>query len=114
MNFSAFIISLVMGIIFIYLEVEWMGLAFIALSVIFFIYDPLKSKSKQAWEEMAKAETTSPDAKMDAYVKGFSKTLAENVVKTEETQVNIHGVVHKTPQMAKNFFSELKELLGLK
>ncbi|MFA6269049.1 MAG: hypothetical protein WC652_04500 [archaeon] len=114
MNFPAFSLSLFIGLAFLYLEVEWMGLLFIVISVLFFFYDPTKKYSKIAWEEMKKSDTFSPDAKIDAYTKGISKTIAENIVKTDETEVNVKGALHKTPQMAKNFFAELKEVLGMK
>jgi hypothetical protein len=91
-----------------------MGLLFILLAVIFFFYEPTKKYSKIVWDEMKKAEPSAPDAKFDAYTKGFSKTLAENIVKTDETEINAKGALHKTPQMAKNFFTELKEILGMK
>jgi len=96
------------------LNVEWLGIVFLILCVIFFIDEPLRKHSKGAWEDMKKAEGTSPEAKIETYAKGFSKQFADGLVQAPETKYSVKGISHKTPNMAKNFFTELKDLFGMK
>ena len=114
MNFYSFITALIIALLFLYFKVEWLGFVFFVIAIIVLLYNPAKKQTKQAWEDLKKAETTHPEAKYDSYVKGFSKQLAEGVIPPMETEYNTKGAIHKTPQLAKNFFSELKDLLGMK
>ena len=112
MNFPAFFTSLVLGIMLIFLEIDWLGYAFIGLAIVFWVYDLAKKYSKEMWEDLKKTDQVTPEAKFEAYAKGASKQAAERIVKTKDTEYNYRkgAVLPKTANMAKNFFAELKEL----
>ena len=114
MNFYLCITSFILAMFFLSMKLEWLGFVFLAIAFITLIYTPGKRHADIAWEEFKKADGTFPDAKMETYVKGFSKHSAEYLMQTPDTQYNYKAAMHKTPQMAKNFFTELKELFGMK
>jgi hypothetical protein len=95
---------------FLFAQLEWLGFVFLIITVITFIYDPMKKRSKLAWEDMKKTDAFVPDAKLDSYVKGASKQFAEGLIGTPHTEYNFRKAADKTPQLAKNFFTELKEI----
>jgi hypothetical protein len=114
MNFYLCIVSFMLAMLFLSVKLEWLGFVFLALTVITLLYTPVKKQANVAWEDVKKIDAPFPDAKMDAYVKGASKQAAEFLVQSPATEYNYKGAMHKTPQLAKNFFTELKELLGMK
>lgn len=114
MNFYAFSAAISLGMWLLYLKVEWLGFICLFLGLLILLYDPAKKQSTKAWEDMKKAEGNFPDAKLDAYTKGLSKQTAEHLIKSPSTEGNYKGFLHKTPAQAKSFFSELKEILGMK
>jgi hypothetical protein len=93
-----------------YIKLEWLGFVFIVLAIVLVLFGPTKRKAEQAKEHANKVEAFYPDTKFDSYVKGFSKQTAEFLFPAPHSEINARGAIHKTPQMAKNFFTELKEL----
>jgi len=110
MNFSAFIISVIIAIILLNFGMDWLGLVFVALAVILLIYSPAKKTLNKTIEDAKKQDAFFPEAKANDYVRGVSKQAADFLIHEPYTEYNYKGAVHKTPQLAKNFFSELKEL----
>jgi len=95
-------------------QIEWLGFVFLAIAFITLLYTPVKKQTDVAWSDFKKIEGSYPDVKLEAYAKGFSKQAAEYLVQTPDTEYNYKAAMHKTPQLAKNFFTELKEILGMK
>ena len=98
--------------IFLYFQLEWLGFVFLLMTLIAFLYDPLKKQADKAWEEAGKTDTFYPAGKLESYARGFSKQASEYLMQTPDTEYNFRKgtVIHKTQSGAKNFFSELKEL----
>ncbi len=107
---GGFIISIFLAGMFIYAGLDWLGFVFLAIAVVALVYSPLKDKANDSWKDLKKADAFYPEAKFDGYVKGVAKTAAENLNKTKGTETNYKAWLHKTHQMAKNFFSELDGL----
>jgi hypothetical protein len=103
-----------LAMLFLSVKIEWLGFVFIIFTIITLLYNPVKKQTDVAWEDFKKIEAPYPDVKMDAYVKGVSKQAAEYLIQAPHTEYNYKGALHKTPQLAKNFFTELKEILGMK
>ncbi len=114
MNFYLCIVSFMLAMLFMSVQIEWLGFVFLAIAFITLLYTPGKKHAKVAWEDMKKTEGSFPDVKLETYAKGFSKQAAEYLIQTPDTEYNYKAALHKTPQMAKNFFTELKEILGMK
>mgnify|MGYP005839635205 CR=1 FL=1 len=104
------IASLFITILFFYSGLDWLGFVFLAILVAALFYSLLKNKAKESWEDLKKADAFYPEAKLNEYIKGASKTVAENLSKTKNTEINYKAWIHKTHKIAKNFFSELGEL----
>ena len=112
MNNLSAIASVIIGILFFYLRISWLGLIFIIIAIIIFIYDPAKKYAKGGWEEMKKADGGVPDKKIEGYTKAAGKQI-----------VDVFGKDHKTKTVAarkepgkkiikgsENFFKEISEL----
>lgn len=110
MNYKVFFVGLIITFLFLYVGLAELAFVIFATSLIGLTYDFAKYKSKKTWEEVKKAEGSVPDVKLDTYIKGASKQAADFLIPPENTEYNYKGAIHKTPQLAKNFFSELKEL----
>jgi len=110
MNYRVFFVGLIITIIFLVLGLAELAVIIFAASLIGLVYNFAKWKGKKTWEEVKKAEGSVPDVKLDAYIKGTSKQAADFLIPPEGTEYNYKGAIHKTPQLSKNFFSELKEL----
>ncbi len=110
MNYYLCLTSFIVAMLFLFAKLEWLGFVFLIITVITFIYTPVKNKSKLAWEDMKKTDASYPQAKFDSYVKGASKQFAEGLIGTPHTEYNFRKAVDKTPQISKNFFAELKEI----
>jgi len=109
-NYYAFIAFFVVALFMLYLRFEWLGLIFFILAVIVLFYDPLKDKSKDAWEEMKKAEGSSPENKFGDYVKTTTKIFAQEINASKKSTINTKDYPKKLHSSSKNFFSELKDL----
>jgi hypothetical protein len=103
-----------LAMLFLSVNIEWLGFVFIVITVITLLYTPVKKQTNVAWEDFKKIDAPYPDVKMDSYLKGATKHALELAMQTPDTEYNYKGAIHKTPQIAKNFFTELKELLGIK
>jgi len=112
MNWSGAIISLVIAAIFLWAQLEWFAFVFIAIALLVLAYPRTKKEAKKSWEDMKKTDAFYPEAKFDGYVKGVSKQASEHLIKkpVDSTQVNTREWLHKTSNIAKNFFSELEAL----
>jgi hypothetical protein len=102
------------AMLFMSVGLEWPGFVFLAIAFITLLYTPAKKQTKVAWEDFKKIDGSYPDVKLESYAKGFSKQAAEYLVQAPDTEYNYKGALHKSPQIAKNFFTELKEILGMK
>jgi len=89
---------------------EWLGFILMIFGIILVLYHPADKTARSAWEEMKKADAPYPDAKLDANIKGFSKSAAEWLIPPANTEIHAEGALHKTSQIAKNFFKELEEV----
>jgi hypothetical protein len=89
---------------------QWLSWLSFILGVIVLLYSPLNETVKTAWEEMKKADAPHPKDKFEGYIKGASKHAAEGLVQTPNTGYNPEVFIHKSDKIAKNFFTELKEL----
>ena len=110
MNYYAFIAFLLLGFMFIYAGIDWLGFILLALALVTLIYNPAKETADKAWKELDKAQGSVPEEKFSEYTVLAAKKVGEFATKTPHTMYNKNAVVHKTPQMSKNFFSELKGL----
>jgi flagellar biosynthesis component FlhA len=114
MNYRVFFVGIIITILFLIVGLEELAFIMFCASLIGLVYSFTKWKAKKTWEEVKKAEGSSPESKLEGYVKSASKQSAEFLVPPEGTEYNYKGAIHKTPQIAKNVFTELKELLGMK
>lgn len=114
MNYRVFFVGLLITLVFLVVGLAELAFVMFVASIIGLVYSFAKWKTKKTWEEVKKAEGSSPEVKMEGYVKGVSKQAADFLAPPENTQYNYKGALHKTPQLAKNFFTELKELFGMK
>ena len=89
---------------------QWLSWISFLLGVIILMYSPLGDTAKTAFEEMKKADAPHPKDKIESYAKGFSKTAAEAMVQTPNTGYDPSVFIHKSDKIAKNFFTELKDL----
>jgi|GEM_PF-2373927 len=89
---------------------EWLGFVLFIFGIILILYHPADKTARSAWDEMKKADASFPAAKLDANIKGFSKSAAEWLIPTPNTEIRAEGALHKTSQIAKNFFKELEEI----
>ena len=110
MNYRVFFVGLIITLLFLYVGLAELAFVIFAASLVGLTYKFSKYKYKKTWEEVKKAEGSVPDAKFDAYIKGASKQAADFLIPPENTEYNYKGAIHKTPQLSKNFFTELKEL----
>ena len=97
-------------LLFLTLGLAELAFVIFAASLVGLTYSFSKWKSKKTWEEVKKAEGSVPDAKFDSYIKGASKQAADFLIPPQNSEYDYKGAIHKTPKMAKNFFTELKEL----
>ncbi len=114
MDYRVFFVGIVLTILFLYLGLAELAFVIFSAALVGLVYSFAKWKSKKTWEEVKKAEGSTPEVKLETYLKGASKQGADFIIPPENTEYNYKGAIHKTPQMAKNFFSELKELFGMK
>lgn len=114
MDYRAFFVGLIITILFLYLQLSELAFIIFSVSVVVLVYNYVEAKSRKAWDQVKKAEGSSPEAKIEAYAKGVSKQTADFLAPPENTEYNYKGAIHKTPQLAKNAFTELKELFGMK
>ncbi len=114
MDYRTFFIGLIITILFLFVGLSALAFIIFVVSFIVLVYNYVEAKSRKAWDQAKKAEGSSPEAKLETYVKGASKQTADFLAPPENTEYNYKGALHKTPQLAKNFFTELKELLGMK
>ena len=110
MNFYAFIISLVLALFLFYLGIEWLGLLFLIIAVIVLIYNPAKEAADKTWEEVDKAQGSSPEEAFGKYIGFATKKTSEWVMTKPNTKYNLNDVIPKSSPASKNFFSELKAL----
>ncbi len=112
MNWGGAVISLLIAVIFLWAQLEWLAFVFFVITVLVLIYPRAKKEAKKSWEDMKKADAFNPEAKFDAYVKGVSKQASELLVQKpkEPTEINYKSWLHKSSNMAKNFFNELESL----
>lgn len=110
MNYRVFFVGTVLSILFLFLELPLLAVISFGAGVFGLVYTFAKWKKKKVWEEVKNAEPTHPKEKFESYTKGFSKQSADFLIPPEGTEYNHKGALHKTPQLSKNFFTELKEL----
>jgi hypothetical protein len=112
MNWGGAVVSLIMAVIFLWAQLEWLAFVFFVITVLVLVYPRAKKEAKKSWEDMKKADAFNPEAKFDGYVKGISKHASEHLIKkpVDSTEVNAKAWLHKTTNVAKNFFSELESL----
>jgi len=109
MNYYSFLAFLVIGLLFIYTGIDWLGLLFLALAVVVLLYNPAKNTLNTTWKEVSKAEGSNPSAKFMEYAEGATK-LTANLITDGKPGVKSSEWLHKSPNMAKNFFSELDKI----
>lgn len=110
MNWKAMLVAVALSLFFFAIELEWLAFVVLVIGVIGLFWKEEKSGLKKTWQEVKKADATHPQAKFDAYVKGASKSAAEILQPPENTEIGAKNWLHKTHNMAKNFFSELEGL----
>ncbi len=89
---------------------EWLGFVLFIFGIILVLYHPTDKTARSAWEEMKKADAPYPDAKLVTNLSGFSKSAAEWLIPPKNTEINAEGALHKTSQIAKNFFKEMEDI----
>jgi hypothetical protein len=109
-NYYTILSLLILGLIFFYVKMGWLGLIFILLAIVAGIYSPTRTGAKSAWEELEKAEGSYPAGKLKEYT-----TIAIREGVGIATQKNTEGLntkewVSKAPVASKSFLSELKDL----
>jgi hypothetical protein len=89
---------------------HWEGFVLSIFGIILVLYHPMDKTARSAWDEMKKADAPYPDVKLDANIKGFSKSAAEWLIPAPNTEINSGGFLHKSSQIAKNFFKEMEDI----
>ncbi|MGI6589460.1 MAG: hypothetical protein ACOX1V_02230 [Candidatus Iainarchaeum sp.] len=110
MNYRVLFVGTMLTLLFLFIQLPELALVVFVATLFGTVYTYAKWKKKKVWEEVKKADATHPSGKMESYAKIASKQTAEFVFPEENKQYDYKGVLHKTPQLAKNFFTELKEL----
>jgi flagellar biosynthesis/type III secretory pathway M-ring protein FliF/YscJ len=111
MNYYAFLSFLVLALLLLYLKLSWMGLVFIVLAIIIVVYNPTKKNAKTAWEQMEKAEGSSPEKKFKEYTKSAAKQFAQGISKDQDTQeYDLKNMHKKSPAVAKSLIDTIKDL----
>jgi len=109
-NYYSILTLFLIGIIFFYVKIGWLGLIFILLAILAGLYDHLKKGAKSAWKEMDKAEGSYPDKKLGEYATNAISQTVGVVTQKKEEGLNTREWAAKAPKASKSFFSELKEL----
>ncbi|MEI7961745.1 MAG: hypothetical protein WCI04_05410 [archaeon] len=111
MSYYGFIAGIIVAFILWSAGLDWLGLVFIFIGFVSLFYQRTKKEYKKISADVKKTEGFYPEKKfMETYPKGAAKTLADNLMPQNNTEVNVKGWVHKSQQMASNFFKEIDEL----
>jgi hypothetical protein len=109
-NYYATLVFFLIGILFFYVQLGWLGIIFILLGILVALYDPLSKGTKNAWNELDKAPSSYPEGKLEEYTKVFAKKGIEAITPKKHEKLKTEGIIQKTGPASKNFFSELKAL----
>jgi len=109
-NYYSILAFFLVGIIFFYVKLGWLGLIFILLAVLSGFYGHAKKETKSIWKEMDKAEGSFPAGKLTEYTTNAISQTVGVVTQKKEEGLNTREWVSKAPKASKSFFSELKDL----
>ena len=110
MNYYSILTFFLVGIIFFYVKIGWLGLIFILLAVIAGLYDHVKKGAKTAWKEVDKAEGSYPDKKIKEYATNAISLGVGVATQKRDEGLNTREWAGKAHKSTKSFFSELKDL----
>ena len=110
MNYYSVLAFLVIGIIFFYVKLGWLGIIFILLAIVAGFYSPAKKGAKSAWDEMDKAKGEFPAGKLKEYGENAIALSASYVTQKSDEGLNTRDWISKAPTASKSFFSEIKDL----
>jgi hypothetical protein len=107
MNEYAVITFFLLTIFFYSVEAKILGPIFLIFTIILLL-SPLTEWIKSGKKEADKIDAYYPEDKLKEYTKTVSKKTAEMM--DSKTVVNYKGILHKTPNMAKNFMTEIEKI----
>ncbi len=107
MNEYAVIVLFLLSIFFYTIEAGILGPIFLIFTIILLL-DPLGSWLKKGKEEAKKIDAYYPEDKLKEYSSFASKKTAD--LMDSKTVINNKGLLHKTPNIAKNILSELDKI----
>ena len=110
MNYYSVLSLLLIGLIFFYVKIGWLGLIFILLAIIAGIYSPVRKGADTTWNELSKAQGSYPSGKFKEYSENAIKLSMDIATKKETDGLNTKEWISKAPTASKSFFSELKDL----
>lgn len=108
-KFFIFLAFALFGIIFA-IDIPTMILLFLCLLVISFIFDHFTETLKSGFKESEKIDGYYPEDKLKEYYTNASKKTAEYIAPDHKSDIDYKNTLHKSPNMAKNFLSELDKI----
>ncbi|MDD3159964.1 MAG: hypothetical protein PHQ98_03285 [Candidatus ainarchaeum sp.] len=111
MKSLATLIAFTLALVFFYNKVNGLGLLFLGLAFITFIYDPVKHQAKKGFDELNKASGYYPADKLKSYVKTTSKIAVSELTKVDGTKHNTKPT--KIVDALNNTIKELRNVLKL-
>lgn len=110
MRWLAFITAVILGLIFAYKGIGWLGLLFFILAVLIIFVSPAKSFGKKAWEEAKSAGGESPEALFKGYVEEAGRFSGEAIFSGPNKRYSTKGLNERLGQASKNAIEELQKL----
>ena len=110
MNYYSILAFFLVGMVFFYIKLGWLGLIFVLLAVVSGFYGHAKKGTKSAWNEINKAEGSYPTEKLKKYTTNAISQIVGVATQKPEEGINTKAWAAKAPKASKSFFSELKEL----
>ena len=110
MHWLAFIAAIVLGFVFIYKEIEWLGLLFLALAAMALFIPSLKTQGKKVWEEVKEAEGSSPEKEFKGYFEETGRLAGEAIFAGPNKRYSNKDWDENISQGSKNVLEELKKM----
>lgn len=108
-KFLFFVIFFVLGLYYA-VEVPTLIAIFLSLLLLSFVFDSFVDIIKNGFNEAEKVDGYYPEDKLKEYYANASKRTAEYIGPDHKSEVDYRTIPHRSPNMAKNFFSELEKL----
>lgn len=110
MSYYGFAAGLIVAFLLWSAGLDWLGLVFVFIAFVVLVYPRTKKEAKKIRDDVKKTDAFYPQKKFDAYAKTAGKQAAEYLGSPKNTEIGAKNWLHKTHQIATNFFKELDEL----